>query len=136
MRRPPSPIPSATDRTPPEPLATPSAGGRVQRTVARPARRRCRCRDGSGRGRVRADCATRQPAEHRLRDQKTTAQRQEVRNVLSHNFSESVLLKLSRLVCKVIRVFEIRGAINVLKWKLNISTRYSIYTVSELKTTF
>jgi len=74
MRRPPSHIPSATDRTPPKPRTTPSAGGRIQRTVARSVRRR---RDGRGRGHGTASPA-RQPAEHRLRNQATTAQRQEV----------------------------------------------------------
>lgn len=78
MRRPPSHIPApATDRAPPEqPRATPSAAGvRVQRTVARPVRR---SRDGRGRGPGAARPA-RQPAEHRLRDQEATAQRQKVR---------------------------------------------------------
>jgi len=74
MRRPPSHIPPATDRTPPEPRATPSAGGRVQRTVARSVRRP---RDGRGRDHSTASSVC-QPAEHGLRDQATTAQRQEV----------------------------------------------------------
>lgn len=74
MRRPHSHVPSATDRTPSEPRATPSAGGRVQRTVARSVRRR---RDGCGRGHGTARPA-RQPVEHRLRDQTATAQRQKV----------------------------------------------------------
>jgi len=74
MRRPPSHIPSATDRTPSEPRATSSVGGRVQRTVARSVRRR---RNGRGRGHGTASPAC-QPTEHRLRDQAATAQRQEV----------------------------------------------------------
>lgn len=74
MRRPPSPIPSTTDRAPPEPRATPSARGRFQRTVAWPVRRR---RDGRDRG-IDAARPTRQPAEYRLRDQEATAQRKKV----------------------------------------------------------
>jgi len=74
MRRPPSHIPPATDRTPPKPRATPSAGGRVQRTVARSVQRR---RDGCGRGHSTASPVG-QPAEHRIRDKAATAQWQEV----------------------------------------------------------
>jgi len=74
MRRPPSHIPSATDRTPSEPRATPSVGGRVQWTVARSVWRR---RNGRGRGYGPASSAC-QPTEHRLRDQAATAKRQEV----------------------------------------------------------
>lgn len=72
MRRPPSLIPSATDRTPPEPRATPSIGGHVQRTATWSIHG-----DGRGRGHG-ADRATRQPAEHRLRDKETTAKRKKV----------------------------------------------------------
>lgn len=75
MRRPSSPLPPATDRASPEPRTTPPAGGRVQRTVTRSVRRR---RYGRGRGLGTARPA-RQPAEHRLRDEEATAQRQEVR---------------------------------------------------------
>lgn len=74
MRRPPNPIPSATDRTSPEPRATSSAGGHVQRTATRSVRHR---RHGRGRGYGTARPA-RQPAEHRLRDQEATTQRQKV----------------------------------------------------------
>lgn len=66
MRRPPSPIPSATYRTPPKPRATPSAVVRVQRTATWSVRRRVRRN-----GRVRVHGTTRparQPTEHRLRD--------------------------------------------------------------------
>lgn len=74
MRRPPSPIPSTTDRTSPEPRATPSTGGHVQRTTTWSVRRRS---DGRGRD-YGADRTTRQPVEHRLRDEKTTAKWQKV----------------------------------------------------------
>lgn len=75
MRRPPSPLPSAPDRTSSEPRTTSSSGGRVQRTVTWSVR--CR-RYGRGRGLGTARSA-RQPAEHRLRDEEAAAQRQEVR---------------------------------------------------------
>lgn len=79
MRRPPNTIPSAVDRAPPEqPRATTRtpARSRVQRAVTRSVVRRHR----DGRGRVhRAARTARQPVEHRLRNQETTAQRQKVR---------------------------------------------------------
>lgn len=75
MRRPPSTLPSAPDRASPEPRTTSPAGGRVQRTVTRSVR----CRPyGCGCGLSTARPA-RQPAEYRLRDEETAAQRQEVR---------------------------------------------------------
>lgn len=83
MRRPPSPIPSATDRAPPESRATPSAGDRVQRTVERSVRR---SRDGRLRG-LGATRPARQPAEHRLRNQEATAKRQKVFMTFFRNLS-------------------------------------------------
>lgn len=74
MRRPPSSIPPATDRTPPEPRATPSASGRVQRTVAWSVW--C-SRDGRGRGHCAA-CPVRQSTEYCLRNKEATAQREKV----------------------------------------------------------
>lgn len=76
MRRPPSPISPATDRTPPEPRTTPSASGHVQRTVAWSVW--C-SRDGRGRSHGAA-CPVRQPTEHCLRNQEATAQRKKVYN--------------------------------------------------------
>lgn len=105
MRRPPSHIPSATDRTPSEPRATPSVGGRVQRTVARSVRRR---RNGRGRGHGTASPA-RQPTEHRLRDQAATAQRQEVYYVFIYFltyclFYNIMLVDLPKHWCTLIQV--------------------------------
>lgn len=123
MRRPPCPIPSATDRTPPEPrAATPSVGGHVQRTVTRPVGRRRN--DGRGRRRHGAVRTARQPAEHRVRDQETTAKRQKVRVHISfdhrfRSYGTRILFKIHSLI----RLYQnnetqYENRVQILFWKI------------------